>query len=124
MGYFNSERQLEELMMRPSREILESPGFKTNVLCMNAGNTEAGQLSNVVTEEEKSKSWAFQEMKEGSYNLMMKEGEQLLNAVVKDFASNEQFFKIDTKDEYQKNDKLEDFVEDIQSLWTVNLEDS
>ena len=84
-------------MVVPSKEILESHGFKTNVFCMNAGNTEAGQLSNVVTEEEKSKSWAFQEMKEGSYNLMMKEGEQLLNVVVKYFACNVQCLKIDTK---------------------------
>jgi len=47
-----------------------------------------------------------------------------VNAAVKDFASDGQFLKIDTKEEYQMNDKLEDFVEDIQSLWTVNLEDN
>ena len=91
---------------------------------MNAVNTEAGQLSYVVTEEEKRKYQDFQEMKGGSYNLMMKEGEQLLNVDVKYFASKGQFLNIDTKEQYQKNDKLEDFVEDIHSLWTVNLEDS
>ena len=41
MNCSDNGSQLKELIVRPSREILESPGFKTNVLCMNAGNTEA-----------------------------------------------------------------------------------
>ena len=65
---------------------------------MNAGNIEARQPSHVATEEVESRILAFQEMKEGSYNLMMKEGEQLLNVVVKYFACNVQCLKIDTKE--------------------------
>jgi len=62
-------------MVRSFREILESHDFKTNVLYVNAGNTEAGQLSHVVIEDEKSKSRAFQERREDFYNPVRKEKE-------------------------------------------------
>ena len=69
-------------MVRSSKEILESHDFKTNVLYVNAGSTEAGKLSCVVTEDEKIKIQAFQEMKEYFYNIVRKEKEHLLNTVV------------------------------------------
>jgi len=48
----------------------------------------------------------------------------LLNVVVKDFAGSRQSLKVDAKEEHQLNGNIEDFVEDGQLLWTVNLEDS
>jgi hypothetical protein len=110
--------------MRSSKGNLESRGFKNNILCVNVGYIDEGQLSNVVTEEEKSKILAFQEMKGDSQNLMMKEEEQLLNFVVKYFASNGQSLKADAKEENKLKGNIEYFVEDGQSLWIVNLEDS
>jgi hypothetical protein len=63
-------------------------------------------------------------MKGDSQNLMMKEEEKLLNVVVKDFAGNGQSLKVDAKEEHKLNGNIEYFVEDGQSLWTVNLEDN
>ena len=57
-------------MVRSSKEILESHDFKTNVLYVNVGSIEAGQLSHVVTEEEKRNTQVLQEMKEDCYNLV------------------------------------------------------
>lgn len=88
MKFYDNRNQLKELMVRPSREILGSHDFKTNVLYVNVGFIEVGQLSSVVIEEKKGKTQVFQEMKGDSHNLMMKEEEQLLNVVVKDFAGN------------------------------------
>lgn len=110
-------------MVRSSKGTLESHGFKTNILCVNAGYIEGGKLSNVFVEKEKSKILSFQEMKGDLQNLLMKEEEQLLNVVAKDFAGNGQFLKASTKEGYQMNGNLEDSVEDAQSLWIVNLED-
>jgi hypothetical protein len=74
-------------MVRPSREILGSHDFKTNVLYVNAGFTVARQFSCVVTEEEKRKTSFFQEMKEDFYNLVKKEKEQLLHTAMEDFVN-------------------------------------
>jgi len=104
-------------MLQPSKRICA-------LLCVNAGYIEERQLPNVVTEEEKNKILVFQEMKGDSQNLLMKEEEQLLNVVVKDFAGSRQSLKADAKEEHQLNGNIEDFVEDGQLLWTVNLEDS
>ena len=72
---FDNGSHLKGPMVRSSREILESCDFKTNVLYVNAGNTEVGQLSHVVIEDEKRKTQAFQEMKEDFCNLVRKEKE-------------------------------------------------
>jgi hypothetical protein len=90
---FDNRNQLKELMVRPSREILGSHDFKTNVLYVNVGFIEAGQLSSVVTKEEKGKTQVFQEIEEGSYNLMMKREEKLLNVATEDFVGDHQFLK-------------------------------
>jgi hypothetical protein len=89
----DNRNQLKELMVRPSKEILGSHDFKTNVLYVNAGFIEAGQLSSVVTKEEKGKTQVFQEIEEGSYNLMMKREEKLLNVATEDFVGDHQFLK-------------------------------
>jgi hypothetical protein len=57
--YSGNESQLRKLRMRSSKGTLESHGFKTNILCVNVGYIDEGQLSNVVTEEEKRKIWLF-----------------------------------------------------------------
>ena len=77
MRCLDNGSQLKELMVKSSKEILESHDFKTNVLYVNAGSIEAGQLSCVVTEDEKRKIQAFQEMIEDFYNLARKEKKQL-----------------------------------------------
>ena len=59
----DSGSQLRELMKKSSKGTEESHDFKTNVLCVNAGDIEVGQLFHVVTEEEESRILAFQEMK-------------------------------------------------------------
>ena len=80
-------------MVRPSREILGSHDFKTNVLYVNAEFIEEGKLSSVVTKEEKGKNQVFQEIEEGSHNLMMKREEKLLNVATEDFVGDHQFLK-------------------------------
>jgi hypothetical protein len=70
MEYSDNESQLRELMKKSSRGTEESHDFKTDILCVNAGYVEAGQLPYVVIEDEKIKSQAFQEMEEGSYNFL------------------------------------------------------
>ena len=55
----------EQLVMGVSNETLESYGFKTDYLCVNAGDTEERKQSSVVTEKKKSESLFFQKMKEG-----------------------------------------------------------
>ena len=99
MDYVDNKSQLKEFMVRPSREILKPHDFKTNVLCVNAGNTKVGQLSHVVTEEQGSQIMSFQEMEEGSYNFMMKKEEALLNTVVKDLVNIGQLLQGDVKEE-------------------------
>ena len=75
MMCFDNGSHIKGLMVRSSREILESRDFKTNVLYVNAGNTEAGQLSHVVIEDEKRKAQTFQERREDFYNTVRKEKE-------------------------------------------------
>ena len=48
MKCLDNGSQLKELMVRSSKEILESHDFKTNVLYVNIGNIEAGKLSHVL----------------------------------------------------------------------------
>ena len=75
MKCFDNGNHLKGLMMRSSKVILESHDSKTNVLYVNAGSIEVGQLSHVVIEDEKSKSQSFQERREDFYNPMRKENE-------------------------------------------------
>lgn len=80
-------------MGRSSRDILESHDFKTNVLYVNAGNTEVGKLSHVVIEDEKRKAQAFQERIKDFYNLVRNENELLWNTVVEEFLNIGQLWK-------------------------------
>jgi hypothetical protein len=121
---YGNESHLRKLRMISSKGNLESHSFKTNILCVNVGYIDEGNLSNPVTKKEKRKILTFQEMKGDLQNLMMKEEEKLLNVVVKDFAGNGQSLKADAKEEHKLNGNIEYFVEDGQSLWNVNLEDN
>lgn len=115
---------LKELMVRLSREILESHDFKTNVFCVNAGHVEAGQLFYVIIEDEKNKAQALQKMQEDLNNLMMKEEGQLLNNVVVNYAGIGQPLKFEAKEKQLLKVAIEDFVDDNQLLKGVNLEGS
>jgi hypothetical protein len=98
-------------MVRPSREILGSHNFKTNVLYVNVGFTVVEQFSCVVIEEEKRKTQVFQEMKEDFYNLVKMEKEQLLHTVVEDFVNIGQLWKAEAKGEKLWDVATEDFVD-------------
>ena len=128
MKCLDNGSQLKELMVRSSKEILESHDFKTNVY---AGSTEARQLFCVVTEDEKRKIQACQEMKEDFYNLPRKEKKQLLNTVVEDSVNIGQLWKAEAKEEQllsvvvgdhqlPKDINIED-NQDKEDWWTINV---
>ena len=94
---FDNGSHLKGLMVRSSREILETPDLKTNVLYVNAGNTEAGQLSHVVIEDGKRKAWVFQERREDFYNPVRKEKEQLSNTIMEGSVNIGQLWKVEAK---------------------------
>ena len=96
---FDNGSHLKGLMVRSSREILKSRDTKTNFLYVNAGNTEAGQLSHVVIEDEKNKARDFQQRREDFYNFVRKEKKQLLNNVVEDSMNIGQLWKVEAKEE-------------------------
>ena len=80
MEYSSRGGYQEELVMGVSNETLESFGFKTNYLCVNAGGSEERKQSSVVIEKKKSESLFFQKMKEGdSHIFVIKEEENLLD---------------------------------------------
>ena len=87
MEYSSRGGYQEDLVMGVSNETLESYGFKTNYLCVNAGDAEGRQQSSVVIEKKKSESLFFLKMKEDdSQRFVIKEEEQLLDVVTEDFA--------------------------------------
>ena len=85
-------------MFETSKEVVRPYDFKTNILCMNAGFIEVEQYSIVVTEAKKGKTQFFQQMEEGSYNLMMEE-EKLLNIAMENCEEERQPFKVVTEKE-------------------------
>ena len=65
---------------------------------MNAGNTEARQISHVGIElDEKIKAHAFQERREYLYNPVRKEKEQLSNTIVEGSVNIGQLWKVEAK---------------------------